>query len=258
MMARHREKSAGVTTAWRYDLFCWRIRFRLSGANPMKVTGLTRFLNSFFRCFFFTSLLSLTILSACAPSDVEKMAIDTDQSTGSALGMATFAGGCFWCTEADFDKLPGVISTTSGYIGGKEENPTYKQVVAGKTGHVEAVLVRFDMTKTNFAELLAAYWLTIDPLTPNRQFCDTGAQYRSVIFYHNDEQHALARKSKAKLETSGRFAKPVVTEIWPATTFYAAEEYHQDYYLKNPARYRDYRSNCGRDQRLEELWGKKH
>jgi peptide-methionine (S)-S-oxide reductase len=224
----------------------------------MKVNGLTRFLNRLFRYLFLVTLLSLTMLSACVPSDAEQMGVAADQSTGSASGMATFAGGCFWCTEADFDQLPGVISTTSGYIGGKEENPTYKQVVAGKTGHVEAVLVRFDMNKTSFAELLAAYWLTIDPLTPNRQFCDTGAQYRSVIFYHNDEQHVLTRKSKATLEASGRFAQPVVTEIWPATTFYPAEEYHQDYYLKNPVRYRYYRSNCGRDQRLKELWGKKH
>jgi peptide-methionine (S)-S-oxide reductase len=224
----------------------------------MKVNGLTRFLNRLFCYLFLVTLLSLTMLSACVPSDVEQMRVAADQSTGSASGMATFAGGCFWCTEADFDQLPGVISTTSGYIGGKEENPTYKQVVAGKTGHVEAVLVRFDMNKTSFAELLAAYWLTIDPLTPNRQFCDTGAQYRSVIFYHDDEQHELAQKSKATLEASGRFAQPVVTEIWPATTFYPAEEYHQDYYLKNPLSYRNYRSNCGRDQRLKELWGKKH
>lgn len=203
-------------------------------------------------------LLLLVVLPACKPTEVEKMAVVAEQSTHAALSVATFAGGCFWCTEADFDKLPGVISTTSGYIGGEEENPTYKQVVAGKTGHVEAVQVRFDKTQTNFAELLAAYWLTIDPLTPNRQFCDTGAQYRSVIFYHNDEQHELAKNSRSTLESSGRFAQPVVTEIWPATTFYAAEDYHQDYYLKNPARYRLYRSNCGRDQRLKELWGKEH
>lgn len=205
-----------------------------------------------------SALLSLMALSACQPSDVEKMAVVAEQSTNASVGVATFAGGCFWCTEADFDKLPGVISTTSGYSGGKEKNPTYKQVVAGKTGHVEAVQVRFNKTQTNFAELLAAYWLTIDPLTPDRQFCDIGTQYRSVIFYHDDEQHELAKESKSALEASGRFAQPVVTEIWPATTFYPAEEYHQDYYLKNPARYRFYRSNCGRDQRLKELWGNKN
>lgn len=216
---------------------------------------------SFNRGFHYTllgALLSLITLTACQPSDVEKMAVVAEQSTNASVGVATFAGGCFWCTEADFDKLPGVISTTSGYIGGEEENPTYKQVVAGKTGHVEAVQVRFNKVQTSFSELLAAYWLTIDPLTPNRQFCDTGAQYRSVVFYHNDEQRELAKKSKATLDASGRFAQPVVTEIWPATTFYPAEEYHQDYYLKNPVRYRFYRNNCGRDQRLKELWGEKH
>lgn len=216
---------------------------------------------SFNRGFHYTllgALLSLITLTACQPSDVEKMAVVAEQSTNASVGVATFAGGCFWCTEADFDKLPGVISTTSGYIGGEEENPTYKQVVAGKTGHVEAVQVRFNKVQTSFSELLAAYWLTIDPLTPNRQFCDTGAQYRSVVFYHNDEQRELAKKSKATLDASGRFTQPVVTEIWPATTFYPAEEYHQDYYLKNPVRYRFYRNNCGRDQRLKELWGEKH
>lgn len=224
----------------------------------MKVIDSALSFKWFFCCSFFATLFSLTILSACVPSDIEKAAVVVEQSTNSTLGIATFAGGCFWCTEADFDKLPGVISTTSGYIGGAEENPTYKQVVAGKTGHVEAVQLRFNQAEINFAELLAAYWLTIDPLTPNRQFCDTGAQYRSVIFYHNDEQHELARKSKTILEASGRFDQPVVTEIWPATTFYPAEEYHQDYYLKNPARYRFYRNNCGRDLRLQELWEKSH
>jgi peptide-methionine (S)-S-oxide reductase len=234
------------------------MRFQRSGANLMTVIDFAWFFRRRVRYSLLGVLGLLMILSACKPTDVEKMTIAAEQSTHTALDVATFAGGCFWCTEADFDKLPGVISTTSGYIGGEEKNPTYKQVVAGKTGHVEAVQVRFNKTQTNFAELLAAYWLTIDPLTPNRQFCDTGAQYRSVIFYHNDEQHELAKESKATLETSGRFAQPVVTEIWPATTFYPAEEYHQDYYLKNPARYRLYRSNCGRDQRLKEIWGKKH
>ena len=225
----------------------------------MRMNGVSGLFNLSFRCnFWVTVFLLIIFISACAPSDVEKMAITADHSSNSALGIATFAGGCFWCTEADFDKLPGVVSTTSGYIGGVEKNPTYKQVVAGKTGHVEAVQVRFDLTKINFSELLAAYWLTIDPLTQNRKFCDTGAQYRSVIFYHNDEQHELARTSKATLEASGRFAQPVVTEVWPASKFYPAEEYHQDYYLKNPARYRIYRTNCGRDQRLAELWGIVH
>lgn len=171
------------------------------------------------------------------------------------LPIATFAGGCFWCTEADFDKVPGVISTTSGYIGGKTVNPTYKQVSGGKTGHIEAVQVRFDPAKTNFAKLLAAFWPTIDPLTPNAQFCDDGSQYRSAIFYHDADQQRQAEASKAELAASGRFTQPIVTEILPATTFYPAEEYHQDYYIKNPIRYSYYRTNCGRDARLAEVWG---
>jgi peptide-methionine (S)-S-oxide reductase len=225
----------------------------------MKANGLSRLFNSNFRCFFRVIVLSLMIiLVACTPYDDGNMTVVAEPSTNSAYGIATFAGGCFWCTEADFDKLPGVISTTSGYIGGTEKNPTYKQVVAGKTGHVEAVQIRFDLSKTNFSKLLASYWLTIDPLTQNRQFCDNGKQYRSVVFYHNEEQQELATTSKNTLNASGRFSQPVVTEVLPATKFYPAEDYHQDYYLKNPDRYQLYRSNCGRDQRLEELWGKMH
>jgi peptide-methionine (S)-S-oxide reductase len=173
----------------------------------------------------------------------------------STVGIATFAGGCFWCTEADFDKVPGVISTTSGYIGGTKANPTYRQVSSGKTGHIEAVQVRFDPEKTSFAKLLAAFWPTIDPLTPNRQFCDSGPQYRSAIFYHDSDQRMQAEASKAELTASGRFTQPIATEILPATEFYPAEEYHQDYYIKNPIRYSYYRSNCGRDARLAEIWG---
>ncbi|HJT50675.1 MAG TPA: peptide-methionine (S)-S-oxide reductase MsrA [Nitrosospira sp.] len=202
----------------------------------------------------------LAMLVGCESPAVESnsAAASTAQSStasSNSPGIAIFAGGCFWCTEADFDKVPGVISTTPGYIGGKVANPTYKQVSSGKTGHVEAVQVRFDPSKTDFAKLLAAYWPTIDPLTPNRQFCDSGPQYRSVIFYHNQEQKRQAEASRAKLEASGRFAQPIVTEILPATEFYRAEEYHQDYYLKNPLRYSYYRSNCGRDARLAEVWG---
>lgn len=173
------------------------------------------------------------------------------------VNIATFAGGCFWCTESDFDKIPGVISTTSGYIGGTVINPTYEQVSSGRTGHVEAVQIRFDPTKTNFTKLLAAYWPTIDPLTPNRQFCDSGTQYRSVIFYHNADQQQQAEASKAALTSSGRFTLPIVTELLPASTFYPAEEYHQDFHNKNPVRYNYYRYNCGRDARLKQIWGKK-
>ena len=197
-----------------------------------------------------------TILVACERIDAQNMTTSDNQSTKSTMGIATFAGGCFWCTEADFDKLPGVISTTSGYIAGTVTNPTYKQVSSGTTGHIEAVQVRFDPAKTNFARLLAAYWPTIDPLTLNRQFCDGGPQYRSAIFYHNSDQKKKTEASKAELVASSRFSQPIVTEILPATTFYPAEEYHQNYYVKNPIRYAFYRSGCGRDGRLEEVWGK--
>ncbi len=197
-----------------------------------------------------------TILVACERIDAQNMTTSDNQSTKSMMGIATFAGGCFWCTEADFDKLPGVISTTSGYIAGTVTNPTYKQVSSGTTGHIEAVQVRFDPAKTNFARLLAAYWPTIDPLTLNRQFCDGGPQYRSAIFYHNSDQKKKTEASKAELVASRRFSQPIVTEILPATTFYPAEEYHQNYYVKNPIRYAFYRSGCGRDGRLEEVWGK--
>ena len=174
---------------------------------------------------------------------------------GSAV--AVFAGGCFWCTESDFDKVPGVLSTTSGYIGGHVENPTYEDVSYGKSGHIEAVQVRYDSSKISYAQLLEVFWPTIDPITPNAQFCDKGPQYRSAIFYGNPQEQALAEASKAALERSGKLPGPVVTEILAATTFYPAEEYHQDYHNKNPIRYAYYRNGCGRDARLEQLWGKK-
>lgn len=203
-------------------------------------------------------VLSIFLLSACRQTDTLITESTSTHAMNENSDTAIFAGGCFWCTESDFDKIPGVILTTSGYIGGTVVNPTYEQVVAGKTGHVEAVRIHFDNTKTNFSKLLAAYWLTVDPLTPGRQFCDIGLQYRSVIFYSNSDQKELAEISKRTLEASGRFTQPIVTEILPATEFYQAEEYHQDYYIKNPLRYAYYRNNCGRDKRLEELWGIKH
>jgi len=171
------------------------------------------------------------------------------------LATATFAGGCFWCMEPPFDKLTGVVSTTSGYIGGTKANPTYEQVSDGSTGHTEAVQVLYDPGKVSYAQLLEVFWRNVDPLTPNAQFCDKGSQYRSAIFFHDAEQQKLAEESKRKLEASGRFKQPIVTELVSATTFYAAEEYHQDYYQKNPLRYRYYRHGCGRDARLKEVWG---
>ena len=203
-------------------------------------------------------LLILAVLATCGQSSAQNTSAVSNERPEPVVGVATFAGGCFWCTEADFDKVPGVISTTSGYIGGTVINPTYEQVSAGKTGHVEAVQVRFDPAKTNFAKLLAAYWPTIDPLTPNRQFCDSGTQYRSIIFYHNADQRQQAEASRAVLVSSGRFTQPIVTELLPATEFYPAEEYHQDFHTKNPIRYKYYRYSCGRDARLKQIWGKKN
>ena len=175
---------------------------------------------------------------------------------GSQPATATFAGGCFWCMESPFDKLDGVISVTVGYTGGSKANPTYEQVSAGSTGHAESVQLKYDPGKVGYAKLLEVFWRNIDPVTPNAQFCDHGNQYRSAIFYQDEEQKRLAEASKAELAKSGRFKQPIVTEIVPASTFWPAEDYHQHYYLKNPLRYKFYRTSCGRDRRLEELWGR--
>jgi peptide-methionine (S)-S-oxide reductase len=168
---------------------------------------------------------------------------------------AIFAGGCFWCVEADFDKIDGVISTTSGYTGGRTVNPSYAEVSRGGTGHAEAVEIVFDPAKVSYEKLLDVLWHNIDPLAKDRQFCDHGDQYRSAIFYRGEEQRRLAEASKAAV--AERFGQPIATAIVAAGPFYKAEDYHQDYYQKNPLRYRFYRFNCGRDARLEELWGKK-
>ena len=169
---------------------------------------------------------------------------------------ATFAGGCFWCMEAPFDKLPGVFSTTSGYIGGSVKNPTYEQVSSGRTGHTEAVQVVYDSTKVSYEKLLEVFWANIDPTVKNAQFCDHGSQYRSGVFFHDDAQRKAAEASRAALDKSKPFKQPIVTEITKAAEFYVAEDYHQDYYMKNPVRYKLYRNGCGRDARLKELWGK--
>lgn len=171
------------------------------------------------------------------------------------LEKATFAGGCFWCMEPPFDKLDGVVSTTSGYTGGRTPNPTYQQVSAGGTGHAEAVEVLFDPKRISYEKLLDVFWKNVDPTAADHQFCDHGNQYRSEIFFHNDEQKRLAEDSKTALEAYKTFKDPIVTRIAPAETFYPAEEYHQDFYKKNPIRYKFYRYNCGRDKRLTELWG---
>lgn len=170
------------------------------------------------------------------------------------LAKATFAGGCFWCMEPPFDELEGVISTTSGYTGGSLQNPSYEQVSYGGTGHLESVEVAYDPAKISFETLLDVFWHNVDPTDSGGQFCDRGDQYKTAIFFHDEEQRRLAEESKQKLVDSGRLKKPIVTPIRPATAFYAAEEYHQDYYKKNPIRYKFYRNRCGRDRVLEKLW----
>jgi peptide-methionine (S)-S-oxide reductase len=174
----------------------------------------------------------------------------------NSLEAATFAGGCFWCVEEAFDPVGGVVSTTSGYIGGHKKNPTYEQVSAGGTGHTEAVEIKFDPRIVSYGELLDVYWRNSDPTTPNRQFCDVGSQYRPEIFYHNEMQKKIAVEAKRTLVKSKPFSGRVWTKITPASEFYKAEEYHQDFYLKNPLRYKLYKYKCGRAQRLEQLWGK--
>ena len=168
---------------------------------------------------------------------------------------ATFAGGCFWCVESDFEKIDGVVEAVSGYAGGDEPNPTYKQVASGGTGHTEAVQVHYDPDKITYKELLDVLWRHMDPTDARGQFVDRGSQYRPAIFYHDEDQKRIAEESKAELEKSGRFSKPIATEIVPLTKFYPAEDYHQDYYSKNPLRYKMYRYGSGRDQFLKRTWG---
>lgn len=193
-----------------------------------------------FAGFFVLALLSVT---------------DSRAAAAPKLETADFAGGCFWCMEPAFDKLPGVVSVTAGYTGGHVQNPTYQQVSAGGTGHAEAVQVVFDPARISYARLLDVFWHNIDPTATDRQFCDVGHQYRSAIFVANSEQRRLAEESRKALEKNKPFKGEIVTTIEPAGPFYRAEEYHQHYYRKNPLRYSFYRTTCGRDRRLRELWG---
>ena len=169
---------------------------------------------------------------------------------------ATFAGGCFWCMQPSFDETPGVVSTTVGYTGGTTPDPTYEQVCSGKTGHAEAIQVVFDPAKVTYDQLLEVFWRNVNPTTPNQQFADKGTQYRSAIFYHDEAQHQLAVASKERLAKSGKFEKPIVTEIMAASTFYPAEEYHQHYYKKNAIHYNLYKIGSGRADYLKRTWGK--
>jgi peptide-methionine (S)-S-oxide reductase len=200
----------------------------------------------------------VSMLTAAAALSVAAGALAQQESAtmpkdGEAV--ATFAGGCFWCMEPPYDKLDGVLATISGYTGGSKVDPTYKEVSAGGTGHTEAVRITYDPSKVTYEQLLEVFWQNVDPLDAGGQFCDRGSQYRTGIFVHDQEQQRLAEASKQALAGSGRFEQPIVTEIVAASAFYPAEDYHQDYYEKNPIRYKFYRWNCGRDQRLAELWG---
>ncbi|SFH37074.1 peptide-methionine (S)-S-oxide reductase MsrA [Modicisalibacter xianhensis] len=175
------------------------------------------------------------------------------QETSAETAQATFAGGCFWCVEEAYDEIEGVRRTVSGYTGGDEQDPSYEQVASGATEHAEAVRVAYDPSQVDYATLLEAFWHNIDPFAKDRQFCDAGSQYRSAIFYHDEQQKQLAERTKADLEQ--RFGRDIATQIVPAGQFWEAEAYHQDYYEKNPVRYRFYKAGCGRTERLEEIWG---
>ncbi|HYT47290.1 MAG TPA: peptide-methionine (S)-S-oxide reductase MsrA [Burkholderiales bacterium] len=177
------------------------------------------------------------------------------QQPGGGQAVATFAGGCFWCMEPPYDALPGVISTTSGYMGGTKKNPTYEEVSSGSTGHAEAVQVAYDPKKVGYEKLLEVFWKNIDPTVRDQQFCDVGNQYRTAIFYHTEEQKRLAEASKAALMKTKPFKQEIVTPVVPAGEFWPAEAYHQDFYIKKPVRYKFYRTGCGRDARLKQLWG---
>ena len=193
---------------------------------------------------------------ACAIALFALPAHSQEKPPPAGLEAAVFAGGCFWCMEGPFDVLPGVVSTTSGYTAGRTQSPTYHEVSAGTTGHTEAVRIVYDPKKVTYAKLLDVFWHNIDPTAKDRQFCDGGTQYRTGIYYLSPEQKRLAEESRAQLEKTKPFKGPIVTEIQAAAEFWAAEDYHQDYYKKNAVRYKFYRTGCGRDARLEELWGK--
>jgi len=201
------------------------------------------------------ALLTVAAFAASGLVLAATAAAPAPSSAPSGRASAVFAGGCFWCEETAFEGLPGVISVTSGYTGGTVKNPTYEQVSSGGTGHAESVEVVYDPAKITYEKLLEVFWHNVDPFQANAQFCDHGSQYRSAIFYRDETQHAAAEASRKKLEEQPRFAGKIVTQIVPLSTFYPAEEYHQDFYKKNPVRYHEYRNGCGRDARLKQIWG---
>lgn len=198
-----------------------------------------------------TTLWLVAMLLAAGP----QVYAEQPTATSGTVAKAYFAGGCFWCMEEAFEKLDGVLDVVSGYMGGSVKNPSYEQVSAGQTGHAESVEVRYDPAKVTYTQLLEAFWRNVDPITPNAQFCDHGNQYRAAIFYQGEDERRAAEDSKRAIEQSKRFSTPIVTQLTAASEFYPAEEYHQDFYKKNPIRYKYYKFTCGRSQRLESLWG---
>ena len=203
------------------------------------------------------TIIVLAVIGVAGFVAVKAQTPPASKAKPAVTALATFAGGCFWCMEGPFDALDGVISTTSGYMGGTKKDPTYQEVSGGRTGHTEAVQIVYDPSKVSYEKLLEVFWHNIDPVAANRQFCDAGTQYRSGIFYHDEAQKKAAEASKIAIDKGRSFKGVIATEITVVGTYYAAEDYHQDYYLKNPVRYRLYRQGCGRDARLKELWGDK-
>jgi peptide-methionine (S)-S-oxide reductase len=199
----------------------------------------------------------LWLALACSAAFSANVLAQAKPAAPPAYAKATFAGGCFWCMEEVYEKIPGVISAVSGYMGGRTKNPTYEQVSTGGTGHAEVVQVEYDPRKVSYEKLLDAFWHNVDPTQRDAQFCDHGSQYRSAIFYHNEEQKKATDASRAALEKAKPFKGEIVTQIAPAAEFYPAEEYHQDYYKKNPVRYKVYKTGCGREARLQAVWGRR-
>lgn len=233
------------------------IAFVLTGVHFHRIVAEVIEVMKLMKLIFLLLGLNLILISGCQPSDMVQKGMKNEMAQeDETLRKATFAGGCFWCTEADFEKLPGVVKVISGYTGGEKEKPTYEEVSSGGTGHLEAIQIYYDPFKISYEELLDYFWKHIDPTDEGGQFVDRGSQYRSAIFYHDEDQKRLAEKSKEQLERSERFDKPVVTEIIKFNKFYEAEEYHQDYYKKHHLKYSFYRQGSGRDQFLDKIWRK--
>lgn len=235
------------------------MRYRSGTFGRVEGTASARLVQRAVVCLAFVVALVAAVLLAVGPVDADAAESETPgpRATAGTTALATFAAGCFWCVESDFDKVPGVLSTTSGYTGGRTEHPDYESVSTGATGHFEALKVVYDPARVSYETLLAAFWQNVDPVDGRGQFCDRGPQYRPAIFVHSAEQRRLAEASVKALQASGKLDQPIAVPVLDAATFTAAEPEHQDYYRKNPIRYKVYRHGCGRDQRLRQIWGSK-